>query len=272
MTSKEILQASLLDIMFDNRNKDYGAYTLRRNYNQRLLGAVCSALAAVVILFILVSIDKKDQVARHNISERDSVMIRKIELPDDKPRQPIQPKAMAKSLPRIATITNISKLVITDDSKVKETTIPDIKELGNSQISNITSPGIPFDGAQKIIDTKETGIGNSGTQNAESDFKPVEQQPEFPGGQQSLIRFLKRNLNIPGDLQAGESKTVYIRFLVGTDGLVSDLEIVQTGGSEFDQEVIRVCKKMPRWIPAFQNGSNVAIMFKLPITFIGFEQ
>jgi protein TonB len=65
---------------------------------------------------------------------------------------------------------------------------------------------------------------------------------------------------------------VQIRFKVDKDGVVSDLEISRSGGSEFDREVIRVCKKMPRWKPAVQNGFNVPVNYMLPVTFIGAEQ
>jgi protein TonB len=59
---------------------------------------------------------------------------------------------------------------------------------------------------------------------------------------------------------------------VDKDGSVNTFEIVTSGGREFDNEVVRVCKKMPRWIPALQNGINVPVSYVLPVTFIGVEQ
>ena len=103
-------------------------------------------------------------------------------------------------------------------------------------------------------------------------FEPDERNPEFPGGQEALIRFLRNNLYTPEELQVGEKKTVQVRFKVDTDGSISSVEIIQSGTALFDKEVIRVCKKMPRWKPAFQNGSNIAVSYMLPVTFIGVEQ
>lgn len=272
MTTNEILQASLLDILFDNRNKDYGAYALRRGYNHRLLTATFGALSAAFLFFMLMLSGKKNSAEPSHISESGPIIIRKIELPTEKPQQPQKPTTISKPAPKMASVKSVSKIVITDDSKVTKTEMPDIEELAGKEISNINSPGLPSDGKMQATETTNTSNENSVTQKEESKFKIDEREPEFPGGQEALIRFLRNNLNTPDDLQAGEKKMVHVRFLVGADGLVSKLEIVQSGGTEFDEEVIRVCKKMPRWKPAFQNGSNVAVSYILPVTFIGVEQ
>jgi periplasmic protein TonB len=65
---------------------------------------------------------------------------------------------------------------------------------------------------------------------------------------------------------------VQIKVKVDKDGAVNTFEIVTSGGSEFDREVVRVCKKMPRWTPAVQNGINVPVNYVLPVTFIGTEE
>ena len=99
-----------------------------------------------------------------------------------------------------------------------------------------------------------------------------ERDPAFPGGQEALKQFLARNLNTPEDLQNGEKKVVKIKFQVDKDGSVTTFEIVTSGGNVFDREVVRVCKKMPRWTPALQNGINVPVNYILPVTFIGVEE
>jgi protein TonB len=96
-----------------------------------------------------------------------------------------------------------------------------------------------------------------------------EKDPEFPGGAEALKKFLGRYLATPAQLEDGEKKVVKIKFKVDKDGSVNTFEIVSSGGFEFDNEVVRVCKKMPRWIPAIQNGINVPVNYVLPVTFIG---
>jgi protein TonB len=272
MTTNEILRASLLDILFDNRNKDYGAYALRRGYNYRLLTATFGALSAAFLVFMMLSFGRKKTTEPKQVSGSGVVTIRKIELAPEKP-QPLQkPKSISKPVPKIASVKLVNNFVIKKDFLIKEPDVPEIKELGNKDISNVNSSGLAPNGTLRGIETTNTGVENNGPQQEQPEFIANEREPEFPGGQEALIRFLRNNLNTPDELQTGETKTVQVRFLVGADGSVSKLEIVQSGGSEFDQEVIRVCKKMPRWKPAFQNGSNVAVSYILPVTFIGVEQ
>jgi protein TonB len=96
--------------------------------------------------------------------------------------------------------------------------------------------------------------------------------PEFPGGQEALMKFLFRHLNTPAELENDEKRMVKARFKVNPDGSVSLVEIVQSAGELFDKEVIRVCKKMPRWKPAIQNGVAVPMSYLLPVTFIRADQ
>ncbi len=105
-----------------------------------------------------------------------------------------------------------------------------------------------------------------------SGFVPLEKGPEFPGGPEAWSKFLNRHLQTPADLEAGEKKTVLISFLVDADGSVTGFKVVRSGGNAFDNEVIRVLKKMPKWKPAIQNGHPVVVPFTQPVTFVGFEQ
>jgi len=86
-----------------------------------------------------------------------------------------------------------------------------------------------------------------------------------------LKKFLARNLVSPDNLDRGDLKTVRVRFIVDKDGSVSSLEILNSGGDDFDDEVVRVCRRMPKWIPALQNGMNVPVSYILPVTFMGSE-
>jgi periplasmic protein TonB len=118
----------------------------------------------------------------------------------------------------------------------------------------------------------DPGTGTTTTGPSQPVFVADERDPEFPGGKDALKQFLSRNLTTPGDLEDGEKKVVKIQFKVDKDGSVTTFEIVTSGGSEFDREVVRVCKKMPRWTPAIQNGINVPVSYVLPVTFIGVEE
>ncbi len=106
----------------------------------------------------------------------------------------------------------------------------------------------------------------------EATVAPIQREPEFPGGADAWINFLRRNLVPPAQLEPGDKKIVSIRFFVSADGTVTDFEVMQSAGKVFDNEVIRVLKKMPKWKPAIQNGQPVARAFTQPVTFIGVEE
>jgi protein TonB len=150
-----------------------------------------------------------------------------------------------------------------------------VKELDGKEISTKTTVGKEADQTVVILKEPVMETGN-GTTNHSGPSQPAfvieEKDPQFPGGPDALKQFLARNLQTPGDLENGEKKVVRIKFKVDKDGFVNTFEIVTSGGNELDMEVVRVCKKMPRWVPAIQNGMNVPINYVLPVTFIGAEQ
>lgn len=271
MTSERILQSDILDILFENRNKDYGAYALRRGYNHRLYVAIGVAMF-VILVFILTSLAIGNKETPPSVTRNDRIVeIQEIKF--EKPKEPEKPKEQPKPVQKVATQKFVSKIEIKPDNKVKEI-LPDIKSLDSTLIADKTVKGKKDDGIPKKIE--EPIIDNNGNGNksdvSEKEFKPQEKEPEFPGGPDALKRFLANNLQTPGELDDGEKKLVKIRFKVDKDGTVNTFEIVTSGGNEYDREVVRVCKKMPRWIPALQNGVNVPVSYVLPVTFIGVEQ
>jgi protein TonB len=92
--------------------------------------------------------------------------------------------------------------------------------------------------------------------------------PEFPGGVPALRKFLERNLQNPEDIENGENISVKIKFIVGYDGKLKGFETVQDGGKAFNNEVIRVLKKMPDWNPGkSKDGQNVSVYYVIPVQF-----
>ena len=271
MTNKEILKADLLDIIFEKRNKDYGAYAIRRGYNHRLLTAMGTALS-VILLFVLINTFGKKNVSSAPLSRNERIVeITEVKMFKEKPKEPEKPKEAIKPVEKTATQKFTSEIKIKPDNLVKET-LPTVDDLTNKVISDKTQVGKIDDGIPKLIEKPvETG-NNTGPSQTQPEFIANEREPEFPGGPEAFKKFLAKNLSTPSDLEDGEKKTVHIRFKVDKDGSVNTFEIITSGGNEFDNEVVRVCKKMPRWIPALQNGIHVPVSYVLPVTFIGVEQ
>ncbi|MEO7922040.1 MAG: TonB family protein [Chitinophagaceae bacterium] len=273
MTNKEILQASVLDIIFEHRNKDYGAYALRTGYNKRLLTALGAGMSAILLL-ALMSVIKKNETASVSVKkDREEIIIRSVRLPEEKLKEPEQPKALVKQKPVTLKIAQVkfTPPKIVETVKDQMASVEDIK---GKIVSTQHVAGDPED--KKVIPLAQplenpVGSGPRVVEN-ETEFRIHEKDPEFPGGAEAMRKFLARYLSTPGEMQAGEKKVVRIRFKVDKDGSVNSFEIETSGGNEFDNEVVRVCKKMPRWMPAIQNGINVPVSYVLPVTFIGVEE
>jgi protein TonB len=268
MISNEILKADMLDILFDNRNKQYGAYVLRKNYNNRLGSALGLSLSMVLLVFFLARIDDSPKISRP-VVEEGTLIVKTIKLPDIKQPDPVIPK-QAIPTPRVKQ-TAFMNPVIKDDRFVKNP-VPDQKELIKSLISNINAGGIDPSDMPVLKQTPPSGSVVKEEPKTNSDIVPVEREPEFPGGQEAWLNFLRKNLIAPEGLEPGEKKTVAIRFLVSADGTVAIFQVLQSAGKVFDNEVIRVLKKMPKWKPAIQNGQPAARAFTQPVTFVGVEQ
>jgi periplasmic protein TonB len=276
MTNKEILQSDMLDILFEHRNKSYGAYALRRTYDRRLLTALIAGMSVIFLFIFINAINGNDAIVNKPGDNDNSVVVTQVEMPKDEPEKPKEqekPKEAPKPVKPVATIKHLIP-VIKPDKEVPNTEVPENADIKDKQVGeeniegekpgNIVPPEVP-----------KNDPGNGKTNEEEQPemvFIPNERQPEFPGGMEALSRYLSRNLNTPDELNSGEKKTVRVRFWVAKDGGISNVEIEQSAGDSFDKEVIRVCKKMPRWKAAIQNGVTVPVSYLLPVTFIGSEQ
>ena len=268
MTNQEILQADMLDILFEHRNKAYGAYSLRRQYNNRLFMALGIALSAVV-LFYLITLLKQNKGGEGPFFDREgsAVVIEPIEIKPPKDSDP----PVAKNLTKPAEIKNVTIRIVPNDVKTDE--IPEQDVIATNIISTQTEEGtIPEDPNAHASKSTDKGDADKVTTEPTPDFNPVETPPRFPGGPSALALFFSNTLSSPTDLEAGEKKVVLVRFVVGEDGSITKAEIMQSGGDTYDREVLRAFKRMPHWIPAIQNGNKIAVSFTQPVTFVGVEQ
>jgi protein TonB len=263
MTTKEILQADLLDILFEHRNKAYGAYALRRNYNDRLHWALGISLGLVLILIL--TLNRKANSSPSLIEYPDVILETYV---PPTPKQPEQPASRVES--RQAQRQYVNQVQIVKDNV--QTNMPDQHELQSAQISTRTITGLSTEGA--ISESTATNSqGNVDANNTPAETMTIlsSSDAQFPGGIDSFKKFLTRNLITPDDLQVGEKKTVMVRFKVDVDGSISSAQILTSGGEKYDKEVLRVLNKMPKWVPATQNGVKVARWFTQPVSFIGVE-
>lgn len=268
MTSQQILQSDLLDILFENRNKDYGAYQLRKTYHLQLLKAMATAITAafLLLLFFKPSFSK---TAADKI--KDEVIVRDFKLPEPEQKNPEPPK------PPEAPKNQIRQQNFTDHIEITQKEIidplPPIDALKDVAISNKTVAGDVVGTLQPAVlpDTKGAALSAQTKEPEPRKEVAPDRQPQFPGGMQAWLAFLSQHLRAPEELESGEKRTVIIRFHVAEDGSIANFSVVQSAGSAFDEEVIRVLKKMPKWTPALQAGRPVPVSFTQPVTFVAVE-
>lgn len=257
------------DIIFENRNKMYGAYALRSGYNNRMLTAMGAGMSVILLgAFIFMNSSNQSAIASP-VDRQEGLVIRQMELPKEKPVEPAKPKEASQQKPAVktATVKFISAIKIEKEVKTEMAAVEDLE---GKAIGEKNEEGKVADGTVvQNTEPEATGNGNGKAINESPEFTVQERSPEFPGGAEALKRFLSRNLLSPDNLEKGEMKTVRIRFRVDKDGGVNSFDIMTSAGEDFDDEVVRVCRRMPRWIPALQNGVNVPVNYILPVTFIG---
>jgi protein TonB len=257
----------MLDILFEHRNKLYGAYALRKTYSNRLGKSLGIALT-IVLAFVSFSFIKNKKGSNGPTIESGAFIIKNVDLEKEEIKQPEK----KEQLPPKSTADYHPPVIVPDDKVKKD--LPDIDKISTSVIGDEDIEGIPDDGAGQ--QTSENNGGGEGTVKEEpTEVKQPDlpsYPPKFPGGDAAWLAFLQRHLQSPEDLEPGQKVQVLVRFWVDVDGSVSRAEVVKSGGSSFDKEVLRVLKKMPKWEPAMQYGNRVAVAYSQPVTFMGVEE
>ncbi|MEP6683457.1 MAG: energy transducer TonB [Parafilimonas sp.] len=271
MLPDKIMQSDLLDILFENRNKTYGAYALRKSFNKTMASAITATLfiAMVFCVFQLLHHTKKRDTTTIVIISPDQ-MLSKIEEAKLTPENPA-PQHMATHFNQVISTHPV---IVNDDTP---TQMPTIDDIDKSIISDVNLKG---DDATNIIAPPAETHVNSGTITTPVvEIKPdntplnwAQVMPEYPGGIEALRKFMLRNLNQPNDLQPGEKIIVMASFVVNKNGQIEQVKIINSGRPDLNKEVQRVINKMPVWEPGIQNGNAVAVYFNLPVTFMSEDE
>jgi protein TonB len=269
MEPNKILSANILDLIFDDRNKEYGAYELRVTYPERIKKALLFVFLLAAIVFTgaaLANSLKPDKDARIAYREMNLEEIK----PDEKKLEPL-PEVKKPDPPQVKT----EKLTVFDvvpDEKADDPppTQDDIKIAG---IDDAKKDGVTDEGLTEVKElSKGTGIIEEKT-NVEPEIWPIVQVPAKYDG--DWIKFLTRNLNanVPVDNGAPAGRyNIVIQFVVDRDGNLSDIIAVTNYGFGMEQEAMRVLKKAKGWKPGIQNGREVKSYHKQPVTFVVEEQ
>ncbi len=276
MDVSKILSADILDIIFEGRNKSYGAYDLRKTYNKRITYALIGTLiicALLVISSVVANSSKKKAVEM--IAQ--DVNLENMKQEEKKPEPPPPPPPPKQEPPKVE-ITKFTPPKIVKDEEVKEKDeIKEVEKLEDTKIGTVNQEGTKDEGI--VAPPVETGTGKVEAPKQEEDydkvFTVVQIPAEFPGGLPAWTKYLERNLNrdLPVNNGAPPGKyTVVVSFIVDKNGGISEVQAENDPGYGTKEEAVRVIKKGPSWKPAVQNGRNVIYRHKQSITFVVSEE
>jgi protein TonB len=276
MEQSKILTADVLDIIFEGRNKAYGAYELRKTYQRRLIIAtvtmvgICLFIFLAMLLSSFVAPKKKTQILVQD------VQLANVQQEEKKPEPP--PPPPPKQEPPKVEITKFTPPKIVKDEEVKpEEKPPEQEKLEDTKIGTINQEGIKTDVVAPPVEqsTGQVEAPKAQEEDYDKEFKTVQIEAKFPGGAGAWQKYLERNLNsnVPVDNGAPPGNyTVVVSFLVDKSGNISEVQALNDPGYGTAAEAVRVIKKGPAWTAAVQNGRNVIYRQKQSITFQVSEQ
>lgn len=286
MQAKNILQADLLDILFENRNQLYGAYTLRKNYNKRLAASL-GIMVALCCLFAAGTLfaGKREVIEAPRVIDFElatEAIPPKEEIPEQPALPPTQPPAAP--LEDVSMVRNTTPTIVADALVNPENEIPPVDVVEKSVIGDINKVGTVDDpglAAPPVATGPGTGgpgiaIKGTGVERLDEIFTVVSLQARFPGGTDAWRRFLEKNLNrdepVMNGATPGSRLTVIVSFIVDREGNVSEVKAENDPGYGTAAEAVRVIRRGPKWMPAEQNGRKVIYRQRQSITFMVDEE
>ena len=274
MSKVDLLDNNWVDLVFEGRNKEYGAYVLRKETGKRNLKSMLLVFAVIIAIMAAVAA----KVAIENAFPKKVAMETDVEISKlaQKKEAKVEKKAPVKVeeqkvVEKVKSSVKFTPPVIKKDSEVK----PE-EELKSQEDLNKTKTAIgSFDvkgndeAGGEVLKAKEVIAQPEPPKEEETKvFDVVEVMPSFPGGQAALFEWLSKNIKYPVVAEEnGVQGRVIVTFVVERNGSITDVQVVKSVDPSLDKEAVRVVKAMPHWIPGKQNGSAVRVKFTVPVTF-----
>lgn len=286
--SADYSQMSYEDIIFENRNKAYGAYDLRMRMQRHTLIGMTAMLAAALVLGLL-----PYMASRMNFSQSAEItqwlddtcetiiQLTNIKIPVLAPvkLEIPAPAAGSASIPPVSS--SLAHIAIVQNDQIPASEKPMANEAGKNDANAVTGSAEAVVG-EGGSDPDQSGGVSSGAGEAplapaviaapavkeEKIMDFADQMPEFPGGNEALIKFMAANMKYPaGDREQGIEGTVYVKFVVDEQGHLNEIKCLRSPSAGLEKEAIRVVRLLPDFIPGKQRGKPVKVYFNLPIRF-----
>lgn len=265
------------DLVFEGKNKDFGAYELRsdsvRRHNFAVI-AVLSALAIILVLLILYMtgvFNRAEDETDVNAGQELVTINAAEEAEEEEDNTPIdipEPEEVQAEEDVTATQAVTELLIVQEVDKEKE--VKDVEQVldNTAQLGAADREGkedINKEVVKKeVVEEKPEPVKEEGPVN----IAMVEQKPSFPGGDAAMYKWLGENINYPAAAsEEGVSGKVTVQFIVEKDGRISNVHVVRGKHPALDAEAKRVVSKMPKWTPGRNNGQAVRVTYNLPVNF-----
>ena len=268
------------DLVFDGKNKDFGAYVIRtestKRHNLAVLWALIGAVAVAALSLGLMKANQYLEERRLAALQDQKTYIVDFtpETEEQQPEQQIIEPEEPEVLEDVLSSVKVTELQIVDDDKVR----PEDEILTQEEIeeTNKAFGQTNVDNGQDERDKFQTAVTDvvvekpveKPKETVVQVFRSVEQMPQFPGGEAALMKYLQSHINYPP--MAGENGVqgrVVVQFVVDKTGKVGEVVVVRNVDKDLDKEAVRVCKSLPKFTPGRQNGQAVAVWYTLPVTF-----
>ena len=256
MTQEKVIAPPMDEIVFERRNKLYGAYDLRRLYNKHVTTALLLSIAILIAGVAYPLVSSYYAKARAGYIEK-TASAEFLDMPKPKeaeappPPPPPPPAELEQKVKFVAPKVTTEEVVETPD-------IFNQDDLNKKPIEAVAIEEAVAEVKEEVIEVEEK----------KPIFRIVEEMPSFPGGDEPRVKFLRDNIMYPQMAKENNIQgTVYITFVVDSKGHVTDVKILRGIGGGCDEEAIRVVKLMPPWNPGKQNGKSVRVQFNMPIRF-----
>lgn len=266
------------DLVFEGKNKDFGAYKLRESSVARHTKAIVWVLISLAIILVLLILSvsgvfskpEEEQITTATVQEVVSYEEAEEEIEEEEEQFQMPEPEEVVAPEEVANQQRITELLIVEDDKLEEE-----KQVKNTEevMENEAAAGA-LDITEGTNDLNKTIIKDEVIAEPKvEDEQPmniamVEQKPEFPGGEAAMYKYLGDNIVYPSAAsEEGIQGRVVVEFVVGKDGSITNVKVVRPRHPALDKEAVRVIKSMPKWIPGRNNGQPVKVTYTLPVTF-----
>lgn len=274
MSKIDLISSDWVDLVFEGRNKAYGAYRLRKSTTKRNILAMVAVVLLLIVAFIILTVknfvdEQRAKVAMTQVAELTNYDQPKKKAEVKQKKVVVEPERVVE---RVKSSIKFTAPVIKKDEEVK----PDEELKTQDELMSTKTAIGTFnvkgndDANGEILKAKDVIAEPEPPKHEEENklFDIVEQQPLFPGGPTALMKYLSENTKYPVVAQEnGVQGRVTVQFVVEKDGSISDVHVLRGVDPSLDKEAVRVVKSMPRWTPGKQNGIIVRVNYRVPVLF-----